>query len=53
MSAAAMDLSYTPEQEAPRRRARAWLARNLPRGARQGRSIEYGEPERGLGMPWG
>jgi len=41
-----MDLSYTPEQEALRRRARAWLARNVPRRARLERSVEYGEPER-------
>ena len=41
-----MDLSYTPEQEAIRRRARVWLRAHLPRGARDGRSVEYGEPER-------
>ena len=41
-----MDLSYTPAQETLRRELRTWLRRNLPRGDRDGRSVEYGDPAR-------
>src|SRR5262245_52854768 len=41
-----MDLSLTPEQEALRRRVRTWLRANLPRDARDGRSVEYGDSSR-------
>jgi alkylation response protein AidB-like acyl-CoA dehydrogenase len=39
-----VDLTYTPAEEALRRRVRAWLRRNLPRT--DGRSVEYGDPAR-------
>ncbi len=41
-----MDLSYTPAQETLRRQVRAWLKQHLPRDARDGRSVEYGDPAR-------
>jgi alkylation response protein AidB-like acyl-CoA dehydrogenase len=41
-----MDLSYTPEEEAFRRRVRTWLRRNVPRRRRDERPLEYGDPRR-------
>jgi alkylation response protein AidB-like acyl-CoA dehydrogenase len=41
-----MDLSYTPEQEALRRKVRAWLKENLPKRDRSEESLEYGDPAR-------
>jgi len=41
-----MDLSYTPEQEALRRRVRAWLREHLPKRERTADSLEYGDPAR-------
>src|SRR5262245_10335576 len=40
-----MDLTYTAEEERLRREVRAWLTRHRPAGA-DGRSVEYGDPER-------
>ena len=42
---AAMDLSYTPEHEAVRKKVRAWLKDNLPKKERTNQSVEY-ETER-------
>jgi alkylation response protein AidB-like acyl-CoA dehydrogenase len=41
-----MDLSYTPEQEALRRRVRAWLKDNLSKSERSEDTLEYGDPAR-------
>jgi alkylation response protein AidB-like acyl-CoA dehydrogenase len=40
-----MDLSYTPEHEALRKKVRAWLKDNLPKKERTNQSVEY-ETER-------
>ncbi|HXQ22805.1 MAG TPA: acyl-CoA dehydrogenase family protein, partial [Candidatus Acidoferrales bacterium] len=41
-----MDLSYTPEQEAFRKKVRAWIKANLPPREKDGSGIEYGDPKR-------
>ncbi len=41
-----MDLSYTPEQEAFRRKARAWIKANVPQREKDSSGIEYGDPKR-------
>ena len=41
-----MDLSYTKEQEAFRRRVRAWIKANMPVRERDSSGIEYGDPQR-------
>ncbi len=41
-----MDLSYTPEQEAFRLKARAWIKANLPKREEGPASMEPGDPQR-------
>jgi alkylation response protein AidB-like acyl-CoA dehydrogenase len=41
-----MDLSYTKEQEAFRRRVRAWIKANVPAREHDGSGAEYGDPKR-------
>jgi alkylation response protein AidB-like acyl-CoA dehydrogenase len=41
-----MDLSYTPEQEAFRRRLRKWIKANLPAREKDAQGLEYGNPQR-------
>jgi alkylation response protein AidB-like acyl-CoA dehydrogenase len=41
-----MDLSYTPEQQAFRRRARAWLKANVPRRERDAQPLDFADPKR-------
>ena len=41
-----MDLSYTAEQEAFRKRVRAWIKANLPQREKDSSGIEYGDPKR-------
>src|SRR5215468_433500 len=41
-----MDLSYTKEQDAFRRRVRNWIKANLPAREKDGSSVEYGDPKR-------
>jgi alkylation response protein AidB-like acyl-CoA dehydrogenase len=41
-----MDLSYTPEQEAFRKKVRAWIKANLPQREKDGSGIESGDPKR-------
>ena len=41
-----MDLSFTPEQEAFRRRVRRWITENLPKRDRTVESFEYGDAKR-------
>jgi alkylation response protein AidB-like acyl-CoA dehydrogenase len=48
-----MDLSYSPEEEAFRRQVRSWLARNVPKRARDERPMEWGDPRRlALAKAW-
>ncbi|MFI5387907.1 MAG: acyl-CoA dehydrogenase family protein, partial [Fimbriimonadales bacterium] len=41
-----MDLSFTPEQDAYRRRARTWIKANLPVRERDAPPPEQGDPKR-------
>ena len=41
-----MDLSYTAEQEALRRRVRTWLRANLPKRDQDAQPLEHGDPKR-------
>jgi len=41
-----MDLSYTPEQEAFRKKVRVWIRANVPVREKDGSGIEYGDPKR-------
>jgi alkylation response protein AidB-like acyl-CoA dehydrogenase len=41
-----MDLSYTPEQEAFRRQARAWIKANVPKKEKDTQPLEVGDPKR-------
>ena len=41
-----MDLSYSKEHEAFRRRVRAWIKSNLPKRGRDAGPVEYGDPKR-------
>src|SRR5215468_9097159 len=41
-----MDLSYTKEQDAFRRRVRSWIKVNLPAREKDGSGVEYGDPKR-------
>ena len=41
-----MDLSYTPEQEAFRKKVRAWIKANVPKREKDSSGIEYGDPKR-------
>jgi alkylation response protein AidB-like acyl-CoA dehydrogenase len=41
-----MDLSFTPEHEAFRKKVRAWLKANVPKRDKDGPVVEYGDPER-------
>src|SRR5262245_33393503 len=48
-----MDLTHTPEEEEFRREGRRWLRRNVPKGQRAERPMEYGSPERiGQAKAW-
>ena len=41
-----MDLSYSKEHQAFRRRVRTWIKNNLPKRERDGAPVEYGDPKR-------
>jgi alkylation response protein AidB-like acyl-CoA dehydrogenase len=41
-----MDLSFTPEQEAFRKKVRAWIKANLPQREKDGSGVESGDPKR-------
>ena len=41
-----MDLTYTPEQEAFRRKVRSWLNANVPQREKDSSGLEYGDPQR-------
>jgi alkylation response protein AidB-like acyl-CoA dehydrogenase len=41
-----MDLSFTPEHEAFRKKVRAWLKANVPKRDQDGPVVEYGDPAR-------
>jgi alkylation response protein AidB-like acyl-CoA dehydrogenase len=48
-----MDFSYTPEEEAFRRRVRTWLRKNVPRRSHDERPMEWGDPRRiALAKAW-
>ena len=45
-----MDLSFTPEQEAFRKRVRAWIKAHVPTRDRDAQPSEYGDPKRTRAM---